>query len=68
VNRVYARHYIRRFWRRFQRAGCLRARFHAKVSGSEQCQLRRDDNLIFFLNLVSVMKKKFEKEAMEDES
>jgi len=39
-----------------------------KVSGSEQCQLRRDDNVIFFLNLVSVMKKKFEKEAMEDES
>lgn len=38
-----------------------------KVSSCELCQLRRDDNL-FFVNLVSVMKKKFEKEAMEDES
>ena len=37
-----------------------------KVSGSEHCASY--ELMTSFLNLVSVMKKKFEKEAMEDES
>lgn len=46
--------------------GCLLARFRVKVSNSGWCWLTYDDGFIF-LNLVSVMKKKFEKEAMESE-
>jgi Ubinuclein conserved middle domain len=65
ANKACVKHSTRKLSRRFLRGGCLLVRYHGKVSTLVVNLGMMTD---FIDSPVSVMKKKFEKEAMESES